>query len=336
MRTKNVFVTGILASAALTALVYVVSLNLGAFQSILLPDKGADWYYWKLPHPEVWATVSMWLLYAAHQGLVWYLIYKIAKSPRPEEGKLGKYNIAFLLVNAGFIGLHLLQTGLFYDGLAQYVPIFTSQGSVIVMLVMILIMLAARRGLFFGKKVPLPRDGVSGVMKTHSYVIAWALVYTFWFHPTEGTWGHLLGFLYMFLLMLQGGLAKTKLHTSLNWIVVLEVFVGLHGTVVALVSGSLIWSMFLFGFAMMFVVTQMYGIIKNKAVRITLSALYLVFAGLVYRGVLGTGHTITNIYQIFMIPLILYGLVFAISWGYAGVMRLRKKTAKPKRSAETT
>lgn len=44
--------------------------------------------------------------------------------------------------------LHLVQTWLWYDGLAQDVPIWSSQGSVIVMLVLILFLEMPRRGLW--------------------------------------------------------------------------------------------------------------------------------------------------------------------------------------------
>jgi hypothetical protein len=335
MKVRTALIAGIISSVVFTALIYLVSQNLGGFQAILLPDKGADWYYWKLPHPELWATVSMWVLYALHQSSVWYLAYKMNKTGYTlPQGKLGRYNIAFLVVNAVFIGLHMLQTYFFYDGLAQYVPIFTSQYSVIIMLVLVLIMMVARRGLFFGKKVPMPKDGVRGITQTHSYIIAWALVYTFWFHPTEGTWGHLLGFLYMFLLMLQGGMAYTKVHVNIKWITLLEVFVGLHGTIVAVVSGSLIWAMFLFGFMMVFVVTQMYGIIKNLAARITLSAVYLAMVALVYSNALGTGHSIANIYQIVFIPIILYALVFVFVWAYKGAIMLGRKISAGRKKEE--
>ncbi len=43
---------------------------------------------------------------------------------------------------------HLVQTWLWYDGLAQDVPIWSSQGSVIVMLVLILFLETPRRGLW--------------------------------------------------------------------------------------------------------------------------------------------------------------------------------------------
>ncbi|MGC7094338.1 hypothetical protein ACPZ19_06725 [Amycolatopsis lurida] len=40
-------------------------------------------------------------------------------------------NVIALAANLGFIALHEVQTQLFYDGLAQDVSIFSSQGSVV-------------------------------------------------------------------------------------------------------------------------------------------------------------------------------------------------------------
>jgi hypothetical protein len=67
-------------------------------------------------------------------------------------------NIVALLMNAFFIALHFLQTHIWYDGLAQDVSVWSSQVSVIIMLVWILLMENSRRGLFFGKKAPISKE----------------------------------------------------------------------------------------------------------------------------------------------------------------------------------
>jgi len=313
MKTKNTFILGIGISFALVFLIAWSATGLGDFRLTLLPDSGPAWYYWKLPSVSLWATITMWVGYTLHQILCWYFIYKLQhEKHKIQSGRIGKYNAALLIVNVVFSILHILQTRFFYDGLAQFVSVSSSQYSVIAMLILMLILLNARRGLFFGKKVPLPKAAVSGIGKTHGYYISWAIVYTFWFHPMESTWGHLLGFFFMFILMLQMSLAYTKVHTEIKWVTILESFVALHGTVVALVAGQALWSMFMFGFSMMFIVTGMYGVVRHKALRITFTVAYLVMAVLVYSGILGTGHQIFQIHQIFWIPITLYGLVFVL------------------------
>ena len=323
-----------LFSFAMVAATWLVSPLLATFRAMLLPDSGANWYYWKLPKPELLASISMWVLYLGHQITVWVLIAKLKNAPRPEAGTIGKYNLQLLIVNAVFIVLHLVQTALFYDALAQFVPVMSSQGSVIVMLVMMLILLNSRRGLFFGKKVALPPLGVAATQKVHGFYISWAVIYTFWFHPMEGTLGHLLGFLYLFLLMGQLSLARTSWHTKIGWLTFLEAFVALHGAVVAILAKNGMWPMFFFGFLMMFIVTQVYGILKNRIAIAGITASYLALVLVTYSGSLANLFTGTpvgwaDIHQITWIPIILYALVFALCWLLAGVgalIRQKKKT----------
>lgn len=323
MKTKKIFIAGIIFSIALTVIIAVISPGLAHFRESLLPDAGAAWYYWKLPDISFWATVTMWIGYALHQILCWYYIFKLQhEKHRLSQGTVSRYNMALIWVNAVFSIFHVIQTYFFYDGLAQFVPIWSSQYSVIVMLVFMLILLNGNRGLFFGRKVPLSKLAVFGIQKTHGYFIAWAIVYTFWFHPTESTWGHLLGFFYMFLLMLQMSMAYTRIHTNISWITLLESLVAIHSLFVALVAGQALWSMFLFGFLMMFIVTGLYGVVKQKKLRMAFTFLYLAAAFLVYSGIFDNGKSISSIHQIFWIPVILYGLVFVIAGLYHLVMKL--------------
>ncbi|HML69263.1 MAG TPA: hypothetical protein PKA81_12835 [Clostridia bacterium] len=331
---KSALLFVFLFSFAMVAATWLVSPLLAPFRATLLPDSGASWYYWKLPKPELLASISMWVLYLGHQITVWVLIAKLKNAPRPETGTIGTYNLQLLIANAVFILLHLVQTALFYDALAQFVPVMSSQGSVIVMLVMMLILLNSRRGLFFGKKVYLPPLGVAATQKIHGFYISWAVIYTFWFHPMESTLGHLLGFFYLFLLMGQLSLARTSWHTKIGWLTFLEVFVALHGAVVALGAGNGMWPMFFFGFIMMFLVTQMFGIFKSW---LTAAGVFAVYAALVvttYSGgfggfLSGTSVGWADIHQITWIPIILYGLVFVLVWLFASVTALLKKTKKP-------
>ena len=325
-------------SFLMVGVTWLVSPLLASFRATLLPDAGAAWYYWKLPHPELWASISMWVLYLGHQITVWVLIAKLKNDARPAAGEIGKYNLYLLIANAIFIVLHLVQTVLFYDALAQFVPVMSSQGSVIVMLVMMLILLNGRRGLFFGKKVALPPLGVNMTQKTHGFYIAWAVVYTFWFHPMEGTLGHLLGFLYLFLLMGQMSLARTSWHTKIGWLTFLEVFVALHGAVVAILASNGMWPMFFFGFMMMFIVTQVYGILKSRIAIAGITASYIALVLVTYSGSLANLFTGTRvgwslIHQITWIPIILYALVFVLVYLLAGVGALLKKKGASEKAA---
>ena len=178
---------GVLFSAVFTGLIWLVGGRLDAIA--LLPDAGPAWYYWKLPEPTFWTRFSVWGLYAIHQIGSWGLIYYAQTRVRKYKAGLHPVNVWALIFNALFIFLHLIQTHIFYDGLAQDTSVFSSQGSVIVLLVAVLLLENRRRGMFFGKKVPISKQVIDVVARYHGYVFSWAIVYTFWFHPMVATSG---------------------------------------------------------------------------------------------------------------------------------------------------
>jgi len=266
-----------------------------------LPDTGAAWYYWQLPEPTFWTRASAWGLYLLHQVTIWGLIYAAQSRRARYTTGLHWFNVAAVAANAVFILLHLVQTHVWYDGLAQDVSIFSSQGSVIVLLVWILLMENNRRGMFFGKKLPIGQRIIRFARKYHGYFFAWATIYTFWYHPMEPTSGHLIGFFYMFLLLLQGSLFFTRIHTNRWWTLAQEVIVLAHGALVAVMQGNELWSMFAFGFGGIFVITQMHGLGLPRWARWLILILYIAAA----LGVYGA-RDIAKIHQIFWIPVVEY------------------------------
>lgn len=253
---------GLLGCAALFGLVllagpYSDGVNIG-------PDRGDFWYYWQRADANAWTRLSAWLPYVIHQLSMWYLIAQ-ARHVRPRYiFGLHWFNVWALAINGGFILLHIAQTKLFYDGLAQDVHEATSMMSVILMLLLILLMENRRRGLFFGKGPAFLNSAGDAVRRYHGYYFSWAIIYTFWYHPVELTAGHLAGFGYMFLLMLQGSLFFTRFHTNRWWTMSLETLFVVHGALVAWFimqkgqNGP--WSMFLFGGVAVFLITQMHGL----------------------------------------------------------------------------
>ena len=243
----------------------------------LLPDQGASWYRWKLPDPTVWTRLSAWSGYVAHQLVAWGLIFYAQTRVRTYSKTLHPINVVALVANLFFIGLHELQTQLFYDGLAQDVSIFSSQGSVILLLVVVLLMENRRRGLFFAKPMPMKAQVIDFARKYHGYLFSWAAIYTFWYHPMLNTSGHLIGFFYMFLILVQGSLFLTRAHTNRVWTLCLELLVAVHGTLVAIMhSGPKgLWPMFLFGFLAVFVITQMHGVGCSRRTRTLIGAGYV-------------------------------------------------------------
>ena len=78
--------------------------------------------------------------------------------------------------------LHFAQTHIWYGALAEDVSIWSSQVSVIIMLVLILLMENQRRGLFFGRKAPISRSTMampSGKRLSQiSSAVGWAMAFT--------------------------------------------------------------------------------------------------------------------------------------------------------------
>ena len=278
----------VIFAIAYTAMIFLMGPLLDRF--VLLPDKGSDWYYWQLPTRNDFGMLVTWLLYLSHQFIVWGLIFWAARMYKNNDStKLRGYNYAMIFTTIVFTLLHLVQTHVNYDGLAQDVPIMTSQGSVIIMLALVLIMENPRRGLFLGKKAGKPITArVSGfVRRNHTYIIAWALVYTFWFHPATDDPQLLTGFIYMMLLFTQMSLAYTNVHLKAGWIAFLESFVAIHAFVVALnntlnpeIGSTDMWPMFLSGFAFMVVFTYIYAFKPRKQIRILAVVAY--FVGLIW------------------------------------------------------
>lgn len=309
--TKNTVDTrylwgGIIFSALFTFMIWWTGQRLVNIPH--LPDMGALWYYWKLPNPAFWSRLTSWGFYAFHQISIWYLIYYAQKHVKEYINGIHKVNRVALGVNAFFIILHLFQTQIWYDGLAQDVSILSSQGSVILMLVWILLMENKRRGLFFGKKLPIKDTIIHWARKYHGFIFAWATVYTFWYHPTEPTSGHLIGFFYMFLLLLQGSLFFTKIHTNRFWMVLLEVLVLIHGSLVAVMQGNGIWPMFAFGFGGIFIITQMHGLNLKNWMKWAFLVTYIILVLVVYKQ---RGWIYLN--EIIRIPIIEYLLVIMMA-----------------------
>ncbi len=297
---------GVLFSLGFTALIWLAGERLAAVPH--LPDTGASWYYWKLPTPTFWGRASAWGLYLLHQLSLWGLIYYAQTRVKTYTTGLHRINWIALGVNALFVGLHFVQTHIWYDGLAQDVSIWSSQVSVIILLVWVLLMENQRRGMFFGRRLPISKAIIRFARKYHGYYFAWAIVYTFWYHPMEATSGHLIGFFYMFLLLLQGSLFFTRVHVNRWWTLTQEVVVLVHGTLVAVMQGQSFWPMFAFGFGGIFVITQMHGLGLSRRVRALLLAVYIASALWVYNGL---GWERLN--EIIRIPLIDYLAVLALA-----------------------
>jgi len=149
--------------------------------------------------------------------------------------------------------------------------------SVILLLLVVVLMENRRRGLAFGMQAGgFVAEAGAIARRYHGYYFAWAMIYTFWYHPMVFTSGHALGFLYMFLLLTQGALLFTRAHVNRWWTLTLEALVIVHGVVVAFMNVDGLWHMFGFGLAGILFVTQSFGLGWRRTTSLALFGLYVV------------------------------------------------------------
>ncbi|MBL8051117.1 MAG: hypothetical protein JNM46_07835 [Anaerolineales bacterium] len=317
---------GIAFSAVFTFLIWLANPLLEKF--VLIQAAEIRDYDWQLLNSTFAGQITAWGFYAIHQVILWALIYYAQTKVKKYSSGIHPVNVWALGVNAFFIILHLIQTHIWYDALAQDVSSFSSQGSVILMLCVILIIENKRRGMFFGYKASLSERIISFARKYHGYLFAWAVVYTFWFHPMVSTPGHLAGFFYMFLLMLQSSLFLTKIHVNKYWTVVQEITVIPHAFLIAIYQAPNIWQMFTFGFGAMFVVTQMHGLNLSRLTKWLISAAYVIAMLLVYNFDVAKGLA-----EAIRIPFIEYLVAFVIA-GLVGLgLWIADRFRKPNQEA---
>jgi hypothetical protein len=320
--TQITLLLGLFGSALFAFLIGISAGGLASFQII---GKTVPFAYpWRLVDPTTLSHLTAWAGYLLHNLTVWILIF-LAQRSRPKfSNQMRWFNWALIGVNIFFIVLHWLQSHLWYDGLAQDVPELTALGSVALLLMVVIILETPRRGLIFGKKFKFKPQFMQIVRKVHGYLFSWAIIYTFWYHPTEGTIGHLAGFFYIFLLFLQSALIFNRGHLNKAWTLFLEVFVLLHGTLVAIYQGAGLWPMFAFGFGGMIVLTQMFGVGLKTWGKYTLGGIYIALAVGTYI-VMNRMGSINEIIRIPVLDYMVIFLLYGIYLGVAGIGRLVKK-----------
>ena len=151
-----------------------------------------------VPQATIGTRAVVWICYLVHQCLIWGITYKAQKEhSRNTEyhSELRWYNVWSLIINCIGYLLHLLQTHITYDGTAQDVTEASSQASVIMLLVMVLVMEYKHRGLILGWPAHsstqrcwhFPTHPIELIRKYHGYAFSWATIYTLWYHPMEPT-----------------------------------------------------------------------------------------------------------------------------------------------------
>ncbi|TNE48500.1 MAG: hypothetical protein EP343_15530 [Deltaproteobacteria bacterium] len=312
----QLYVSGILLSAGLTTIIALTAGGLAGFNTIGPTVPFA--YPWRLKDPTFWSHATAWLGYAFHNIGAWLIIAAARRNRTRFSGNVRWFNVGMLSLHVvGFV-LHWLQSRFFYDGLAQDVPEITALGSVALMLMIVLILETPRRGLIFGKKVKFHKRFLQICKEYHGYLFIWALIYTFWYHPMEGTMGHLIGFFYMFVLLGQSTLLFHRAHLNKWWTLSLEMLVLPHGVLVAIHQGKGLWPMFGFGFGAMFVLTQIHGLGFRTWTRRLWYLGFVVGTVAVYAAL----GRLSKIHEITRIPVLDYLVVGLLYVVFLGVYKL--------------
>ncbi len=323
-KTTNNILIALLIAFSLTMIIYLTANSLAAKFDIVNEKYFSFFYPWQTHNPTTMAYVTAWVGYALHNISAWIIIFFAQKQKAKTTEKFQWFNWAMLATHLFFFGLHWLQTQIWYDGLAIAVPEVTSQGSVILMLVLILILETPRRGLILGKKVKFQKRFLQVIKQYHGYIITWGLIYTFWYHPMENTFGHLAGFFYMFVLLTQSVFLYNRAHFNKYWTFFLEILVLIHGTIVAIYQANGIWPMFAFGFGAMIILTQIYGLGLKPWTRRIISILFVL-------GMLAYYTFINNfigINEVIRIPFIEFGLVFLFYLIFLGISLITNKVKR--------
>jgi hypothetical protein len=315
---KQVVNGGIIFSVLLCVAIIAMGGVLSQFEIIPYPEDGFV-YEWKLLEPTAIARLTAWLGFAIHQVLIFGTIWWAQKTytKRDYATTLRPVNWVAVGINFVFVILHYAQTYFFYDGIAQDIPSWTAQFAVALMLIVILGMENQRRGLFFGKKVPMRKAFTDALRKYHGYFFSFAVIYTFWFHPMIPTWGHLVGFIHVVLIMVQGSLMFMRAHLDTKWTFLLEILVLPHAFQVAMNQGGSIWRMFFFGFAAIFLITQMHGLGLKPWVRRLFYGSFLGLMLYVYF-VMAEPYQMNEVIRIpfieYLVLFIMYGIYLVGAW----------------------
>ena len=297
-------------AVAFTSIIGLTAAGLSDFK-IIGPGE-AFAYPWRLSTSSEVARITAWAGYVCHQSATWAVLWAAQRQRPGFSSNFRWFNWAMLGVHSIFIALHTLQTQLFYDALAVDVPEVTALGSVALMLMIVLALEAPRRGLFWGRGRSQPAGMFTALKRSHGTLFTWALVYTFWYHPTEGTMGHLMGFAYLFALLWQSVLLFQRSHLDRRWTLALELLVIPHGVLVAIHQGKGLWPMFAFGFSAIFVITQMHGLQWNQRLRQVVASAWLVAVVAIYVAL----DRLALWHEVLRFPVLDYGVVGLIALGF--------------------
>jgi len=280
-------------------------------------------YPWRLATTTSAARISTWLGYLVHQFGQFYILANVQWLSRTGQiqakwsSQYQWWNWQMMYLNVAMVLYKCIQGHIWYEGLAVDVPEGTAMGAVVAILIGAIVIEIPYRGLFFGrcKRIPIPHfnDIVTFAKRYHGYMISFGIVYDFHYHPMESTVGHLGGFFYQSLLFWQSTSFLHYSHRNKNWTLLLEIWVLIHGSITAMIQPGFGWQVFLFGFSVIFLVNQIWGIpairrMSQPSRTATISAAYAIFLVMAYYGFKDSN----GYYRMTFIPVTEFAFVLAI------------------------
>ena len=296
-------------------------------------------YPWQLPRElaRFRTRLTPWLLYTAHQLLVWYTLYR-GHLENPSHvvhvnivrGKLCRHSWILFAINQIFFIFHLAQTHLTYDGLAQDVSAISPHAAIFVLVAFLMMMEYKDRGTMFNIHHGGHHDGdhsrgykihksVSHLgRKYHGYVFSWITLFVFWYHPLINTPAHIASTLVTWLITLQGCIMYTRLHLKRGWRFLLEASTLGYAGVMAYQLGAQIcepmkyWPQIVFGFSFVLSLTWIFTLSMWKTLPCVVRLVPLtvwVIATLVSYNYIYTkdGKPFVRLTELPIVPLLVYG-----------------------------
>ncbi|KAG2203367.1 hypothetical protein INT47_010065 [Mucor saturninus] len=266
-------------------------------------------YPWRTISPSTVGRYIAWFAYAVHQLGQWYILARVQLSKEAKWSQEYRWwNWHMVYLNGGMLVFKLVHGHVFYDGLAMDVPEGIAQASVILILVIAIIMAIPLRGIIFGRgKKPRSDRVIQFIRKYHGYVMSFGTVVNFHYHPVEGTMGHCFGFIYQCLLIWQSTTFLHKTHANKSWVLLLETWVFIHGTLTAIIQPGIGWQIFSYGFMILFLVNQIFQTraSENKAL---MGLMYVLFCAWAYWGL----NKDKVYYRATFIPIAEYACVYVV------------------------
>ena len=293
--------------------------------------RGAFWYRWRslpskkalafspftgiiFPHKLIIRAKSAWLCFLLHllfmTSMVAWSQYQHSSRethncphPAPPHwcgwtSQLEPTHYVTILGSIIFIVLRLVQTHMWYDGLALDVPEASAMVATIVASCVALFMQQTERGLVFGQSINTETSlALTNIARRfHGYVFTTSLVFTFWYHPTEGGIMHSSGFLLLILFLIQGSLMYTVTHLGVVWRNLLEFTVLPHSLLIEWTRSrpkNESWKMFLSGYLLTFLITHIHAFEIPNSIKICIFCAFIILLYFLFSRNLRAGWSTT-------------------------------------------